>query len=190
MTPRSGKGRTARRADFTQAARRMYAPGEVAVRGGDVRFVLDALERQPPAWLPAAALRRIGAVGIGLGAQTVQSLLGEPMARRAGAGHRTTDRRRGAARALRRIRRPAMHQRYGGIVTPLLVGLWPVRKRSLWTRHDLEAAPRDGRGAAQCARHRTAVADIVTGRRAGARCQRGTDGQRSVDAWRHRSDAG
>ena len=115
------QGPDARRADFTQAARRMYAPGEVAERGADVRFVLDALERQPPAWLPAAALRRIGAVGIGLGAQTVQSLLGEPMAR----GQAPAIEPRIAAAALLApyvgFEGPAMHQRYGGIVTPLLV---------------------------------------------------------------------
>jgi hypothetical protein len=115
------QGPDARRADFTQAARRMYAPGEVAERGADVRFVLDALERQPPAWLPAAPSRRIGAVGIGLGAQTVQWLLGEPMAR----GQAPVTEPRIAAAALLApyvgFEGPAMHQRYGGIVTPLLV---------------------------------------------------------------------
>jgi hypothetical protein len=99
----------------------MYAPGEVAERGADVRFVLDALERQPPAWLPAAALRRIGAVGIGLGAQTVQWLLGEPMAR----GQAPAVESRIAAAALLApyvgFEGPAMHQRYDAIVTPLLV---------------------------------------------------------------------
>ncbi len=115
------QGPDARRADFTQAARRMYAPAEVAERGADVRLVLDALVRQPPAWLPAAALRRIGAVGIGLGAQTVQWLLGEPMARGQAPA---IEPRIGAAALLAPyvgFEGPAMHQRYGGIVTPLLV---------------------------------------------------------------------
>ncbi len=41
----------ARRADFTEAARRMYGASDVTERGADVRFVLDALEKQPPPWL-------------------------------------------------------------------------------------------------------------------------------------------
>jgi predicted dienelactone hydrolase len=115
------QGPDARRADFTRAARRMYAANEVAERGADVRFVLDALERQAPAWLPPAALRAIGAVGIGLGAQTVQWLLGEPMAR----GQAPVGESRIRAAALLGpyvgFEGPAMHQRYGSIVTPLLV---------------------------------------------------------------------
>jgi hypothetical protein len=115
------QGPDARRADFTQAARRMYSPGEVAERGADVRFVLDALERQPPEWLPAAALRRIGVIGIGLGAQTAQWLLGEPMAR----GQAPAVESRLAAAALLGpyvgFEGPSMHQRYGAVVKPLLV---------------------------------------------------------------------
>ena len=111
----------ARRADFTQAARRMYSIDELAERGADVRFVLDALEQQRPDWLPAGALRRVGAVGIGLGAQTAQWLLGESMAR----GQTPASEPRIAAAALFgpyvSFEGPAMHQRYGGIVTPLLV---------------------------------------------------------------------
>jgi hypothetical protein len=115
------QGPDARRADFTLAARRMYAANEAAERGADVRFVLDALERQPPAWLPPSEQRKIGAVGIGLGAQTVQWLLGEPMAR----GQAPVTEPRITAAALLGpyvgFEGPAMHQRYGAIVTPLLV---------------------------------------------------------------------
>lgn len=115
------QGPDARRADFTQAARRMYAANEAAERGADVRFVLDALERQPPAWLPPGESRGIGAIGIGLGAQTVQLLLGEPMVR----GQAPLAEPRITAAALLApyvgFEGPAMHQRYGAIVTPLLV---------------------------------------------------------------------
>ncbi len=95
----------ARRADFTEAARRMYAASEAMERGADVRFVLDALEKQPPPWLPAGATRRVGVVGIGLGAQTAQWLLGEPMARAQVAAQRPAARCGGAARTLRQFRR-------------------------------------------------------------------------------------
>ena len=111
----------ARRADFTEAARRMYGASDVTERGADVRFVLDALEKQPPPWLPAGAVRRVGVVGIGLGAQTAQWLLGEPMARTQVA---TSEPRLVAAALLGPyvgFEGPAMHQRYEAIVTPLLV---------------------------------------------------------------------
>ena len=111
----------ARRADFAEAARRMYAASEVMERGADVSFVLDALEKQPPPWLPAGATRRIGVVGIGLGSQTAQWLLGEPMAR---ARVAASDRRLSAAALLGpyvSFDGPAMHQRYEAIVAPLLV---------------------------------------------------------------------
>ena len=111
----------ARRADFTEAARRMYGASDVTERGADVRFVLDALEKQPPPWLAAGALRRVGVVGIGLGAQTAQWLLGEPMARTQVA---TSEPRLVAAALLGPyvgFEGPAMHQRYEAIVTPLLV---------------------------------------------------------------------
>jgi hypothetical protein len=111
----------ARRADFTEAARRMYGASEATERGTDVRFVLDALEREPPPWLPAGAVRRAGVVGIGLGAQTAQWLLGEPMARTQVA---TSEPRLVAAALLGPyvgFEGPAMHQRYEAIVAPLLV---------------------------------------------------------------------
>jgi dienelactone hydrolase len=111
----------ARRADFTEAARRMYGASDVTERGADVRFVLDALEKQPPPWLAAGALRRVGVVGIGLGAQTAQWLLGEPMARTQVA---TSEPRLVAAALLGPyvgFEGPSMHQRYEAIVTPLLV---------------------------------------------------------------------
>jgi dienelactone hydrolase len=111
----------ARRADFTEAARIMYGTVSVTERGADVRFVLDALEGQPPSWLAAGALRRVGVVGIGLGAQTAQSLLGEPMARTQAA---TSEPRIVAAALLGPyvgFAGPAMHQRYEAVVTPLLV---------------------------------------------------------------------
>ena len=111
----------ARRADFTEAARRMYGASEVTERGADVRFVLDALETQPPPWLAAGVLRRVGIVGIGLGAQTAQWLLGEPMARTQVA---TSEPRLVAAALLGPyvgFEGPAMHQRYEAIVMPLLV---------------------------------------------------------------------
>ncbi len=115
------RGPEARRADFTEAARRMYAPSEATERGADVSFVLDALEQQPPAWLPAGATQRVGVVGIGLGSQTAQWLLGEPMAR---AQVAASERRIGAAALLGpyvSFDGPAMHQRYEAIVAPLLV---------------------------------------------------------------------
>lgn len=111
----------ARRADFTEAARRMYGASEATERGTDVRFVLDSLEREPPPWLPAGAVRRAGVVGIGLGAQTAQWLLGEPMARTQVA---TSEPRLVAAALLGPyvgFEGPAMHQRYAAIVAPLLV---------------------------------------------------------------------
>ena len=115
------QGPEARRADFTQAARRMYAAGEVAERGADVRFALDALDRQPPPWLSPAAMRRVGAVGIGLGSQTLQWMLGETMAR----GQVPVVEPRIVAAALLGpyvgFEGPGMRQRYGAIVTPLLV---------------------------------------------------------------------
>ncbi len=111
----------ARRADFTEAARRMYGASDATERGADVRFVLDALEKQPPPWLQAGAVRRVGIVGIGLGAQTAQWLLGEPMARTQVA---TSEPRLVAAALLGPyvgFEGPAMHQRYEAIVMPLLV---------------------------------------------------------------------
>ena len=115
------QGPEARRADFTQAAHRMYASGEAAERGADVRFVLDRLERQPPSWLPKEALRRVGVIGIGLGAQTAQWLLGETMAH----GQPPIVEPRLKAAALLGpyvgFEGPAMHRRYAAIVTPLLV---------------------------------------------------------------------
>lgn len=115
------QGADARRGDFTQAARRMYATAEVAERSADVRFVLDSLERLPPPWLSAGATRRVGVVGIGLGAQTAQALLGESMAR---SQEPTAEPRLAAAALLGPyvgFEGPAMHQRYGRIVAPLLV---------------------------------------------------------------------
>jgi dienelactone hydrolase len=111
----------ARRADFNLAARRMYSVAEVAERGADVRFVLDALEREPPSWLPRAASARVGVIGIGLGAQTTQWLLGEQMAR----NQTPVVERRVQAVALLGpyvgFEGPAMHQRYGAITTPMLL---------------------------------------------------------------------
>ncbi len=111
----------ARRADFAEAARRMYAASEAMERGTDVRFVLDALEKQPPSWLPGGTTRRVGVVGIGLGAQTAQWLLGEPMAR---AQIAERDPRLVAAALLGpyvSFDGPPMHRRYEAIETPLLV---------------------------------------------------------------------
>ncbi len=111
----------ARRADFNLAARRMFSVAEVAERGADVRFVLDELEREPPSWLPQSASARVGVIGIGLGAQTTQWLLGEQMAR----NHAPVVERRVRAVALLGpyvgFEGPAMHQRYGAITTPMLV---------------------------------------------------------------------
>lgn len=115
------RGPEARRADFTEAARRMYAASEATERGADVRFVLDALEKQPPPWLAAGALNRVGVVGIGLGAQTAQWLLGEPMAR---TQTPASEPRLVAAALLGPyvgFEGPAMHQRYEAIVAPLMV---------------------------------------------------------------------
>jgi alpha-beta hydrolase superfamily lysophospholipase len=115
------QGSDARRADFTQAARRMYAAGELAERSADVRFVLDSLDRQPPAWLRAGATRRVGVVGIGLGAQTAQALVGESMSR----SQAPAVEPRVVAAALLGpyvgFEGPAMHQRYDRVVAPLLV---------------------------------------------------------------------
>jgi len=115
------QGSDARRADFTQAARRMYSIAEVSERVADVRFVLDALEHRPPAWLRPDATRRVGVIGVGLGAQTAQALLGEAMTR----SQPPTIEPRIAAAALVGpyvgFEGPAMHQRYERIVTPLLV---------------------------------------------------------------------
>lgn len=115
------QGPEARRADFTQAAHRMYAPAEAAERGADVRLVLDRLEQQPPPWLPKEALRRVGVVGIGLGAQTAQWLLGETLAH----GQPPVVEPRLKAAALLGpyvgFEGPAMHRRYGAITTPLLI---------------------------------------------------------------------
>ncbi len=111
----------ARRADFNLAARRMYSVAEVAERGADVRFVLDALEREPPSWLPRAASARVGVIGIGLGAQTTQWLLGEQMARNQAP---VVERRVRAVALLGPyvgFEGPAMHQRYGAITTPMLL---------------------------------------------------------------------
>ena len=134
-----------------------------------MRFVLDALEKQPPPWLPAGAVRRVGVVGIGLGAQTAQWLLGEPMARTQVA---TSEPRLVAAALLGPyvgFEGPAMHQRYEAIVTPLLVaygltetdpyglGMTSQQRRAMVAR------------TAQCARHRTPAAHVVTGGCADAR---------------------
>lgn len=111
----------ARRADFTEAARRMYVASEAMERGADVSFVLDVLEKQLPSWLPAGATRQVGVVGIGLGSQTAQWLLGEPMAR---AQVVMSDPRLRAAALLGpyvSFDGPAMHQRYEAVVAPLLV---------------------------------------------------------------------
>jgi dienelactone hydrolase len=115
------QGADARRADFTQAARTMYAAAELTERVADVRYVLDSLEKQTPAWLRAGATRRVGIVGIGLGAQTAQALLGEAMSR----SQQPTVEARVAAAALLApyvgFEGPAMYQRYDRMVTPLLV---------------------------------------------------------------------
>jgi hypothetical protein len=115
------QGPEARRADFTQAAHRMYVASEVAQRASDVRLVLDRLATQPPPWLPAEAQRRVGVIGIGLGAQTAQWLVGETMAR----GQPPTVERRIAAAALLgpyvSFEGPSMLQRYEAVTAPLLI---------------------------------------------------------------------
>ena len=115
------QGSDARRADFTQAARRMYSVAELTERVADVRFVLDSLQKEPPPWLRPGATQRIGVVGIGLGAQTAQALVGESMAR----SQEPTVEPRLAAVALLGpyvgFEGPAMHQRYDRIVTPMLI---------------------------------------------------------------------
>jgi len=111
----------ARRADFRLAARRMYAFSEVTDRAADVRFALDSLARQPPPWMPAKALEHVGVIGIGLGAQTAQFLLGEQMTRDAPP---VRDARIAAAALVAPyvgFEGPGMNQRYAGITTPLLI---------------------------------------------------------------------
>ncbi|HTN49119.1 MAG TPA: hypothetical protein VMK32_06790 [Burkholderiaceae bacterium] len=114
------QGPEARRADFELAARRVYATREVAERVADVRFVLAALERQPPSWLRGAP-SRVGLLGIGPGAQTAQWLVGEWMARDVPPA---ADPRIGAAALIGPyvgFEGPALYQRYGAITTPLLL---------------------------------------------------------------------
>ena len=141
----------ARRADFRLAARRMYSMPEVTDRADDVRYVLDSLARQPPAWLPGDAKQRIGIIGIGLGAQTAQLLLGERMARDTPLAN---DRRIAAAALIAPyvgFEGPAMHQRYAGITTPLMMvyGLTET----------------DPNGLGMTAQQRRAMADALTGAR-------------------------
>jgi alpha-beta hydrolase superfamily lysophospholipase len=141
----------ARRADFKLAARRMYATTEVTDRADDVRFVLDSMARQPPSWLPADAKQRIGIIGIGLGAQTVQLLLGEKMARDSAA---VGERRIAAAVLIAPyvgFEGPAMHQRYGGISTPLLIAYGQTET--------------DPNGLGMTAQQRRAMVDALTGAR-------------------------
>jgi hypothetical protein len=141
----------ARRADFKLAARRMYSATEVTDRADDVRFVLDGLARQPPSWLPADAKQRIGIIGIGLGAQTVQLLLGEKMARDSAA---VGERRIAAAVLIAPyvgFEGPAMHQRYGGISTPVLIAYGQTET--------------DPNGLGMTAQQRRAMVDALTGAR-------------------------
>lgn len=110
----------ARNADFAEAARRQYTPSQARQRAGDVRFVLDELQRNPPAWLPRAALQRIGIAGIGLGAQTAQWLAGEQMT----AAPAEADSRIRAVALLGPyvgFEGPSLHQRYASMRVPLLI---------------------------------------------------------------------
>lgn len=111
----------ARNADFGMAARQQYSTQRVQQRAADVRFVLDELQQRPPAWLPPAALQRIGVVGIGLGAQTAQSLLGEQMTRAAAPPPDARIRTAALLGPYVGFDGPPMAQRYGGLRTPLLV---------------------------------------------------------------------
>jgi len=114
------QGPEARRADFQLAARRVYAASEAAERVADVRFVLNSLERQPPAWL-ARAGSRIGIIGIGPGAQTAQWLVGEWMVREAPP---LADRRIAAAALIGPyvgFEGPGLQQRYAAVTTTLLL---------------------------------------------------------------------
>jgi hypothetical protein len=114
------QGQEARRADFQLAARRVYATSEAAERVADVHFVLAALEREPPPWLPQSSAR-LGVVGIGPGAQTAQWLVGERMTRDP---PQAPDRRIAAVALVGPyvgFEGPAMSQRYGSVTTPLLL---------------------------------------------------------------------
>jgi hypothetical protein len=111
----------ARHADFKLAARRMYSVAELTERGDDVRFVLDAIEREAPSWLRLAPSHRTGLIGIDLGAQTAQWLVGEQMARELTS---VASPRLSAAALLGPyvgFDGPSLHQRYQGISVPLLV---------------------------------------------------------------------
>ncbi len=110
----------ARNADFSEAARRQYSPAQARLRVDDVRFVLDELQRNPPPWLPRAALQRVGIAGIGLGAQTAQWLAGEQMTTAPAA----PDARIRAVALLGPyvgFEGPSLHQRYAAVRVPLLV---------------------------------------------------------------------
>lgn len=111
----------ARNADFGMAARQQYSAQRVQQRAADVRFVLDELQRRPPAWLPPAALQRIGVIGIGLGAQTAQSLLGEQMTRSAAPSAEARIRTAALLGPYVGFDGPPMAQRYGGLRAPLLI---------------------------------------------------------------------
>lgn len=119
--PDTFKAAAERQGEFKLAARRMFAADAVAERAADVRYVLDVIAQTPPSWLSPAAAQRIGAIGVGLGAQTVQWLIGEQMAR----DRETVAESRIAAAALVGpfvgFDGPGMHQRYRAIRTPLLV---------------------------------------------------------------------
>lgn len=110
----------ARNADFAEAARRHYTMAQARQRVADVRFVLDELQRDPPAWLPPAALQRIGVTGIGLGAQTAQWLAGEQMT----AAPPAAEPRIRAVALLGPyvgFEGPGLHQRYLSVHVPMLI---------------------------------------------------------------------
>lgn len=115
------QSREARNADFGIVARRQYATDTAQQRATDVRFMLDELQRRTPGWLPPAALQRIGIVGIGLGAQTAQWLLGEQMTRVAATAPDPRIRAAALLGPYVGFEGPAMAQRYGAIRTPLLI---------------------------------------------------------------------
>lgn len=103
------------------AARAAFSAAAATDRVLDARFVLDQLGRAAPFPLAAEARDRIAVIGLELGAQTAQLLIGEQMQRQTPPAPDTRVRAAVLLAPFASFEGPAFSQRYRAIAVPLLI---------------------------------------------------------------------
>ncbi|MGH6624377.1 MAG: hypothetical protein ACREBN_10410 [Burkholderiaceae bacterium] len=119
--PATAAGRPALVSRDRSTARAAFSIAIATERALDARFALGQLELAPPFQIGAEARNRVAIVGLELGAQTAQLLIGEQMQRQTAAAPDSRVRAAVLLAPFSSFEGPGFSQRYRSITVPLLV---------------------------------------------------------------------